>query len=94
MARVSEGANNMRPLSLGHKRKRSGNLKFKKGFFDFDTCFQNFLMVFNSRKGIAETISGLLFGFLKLCCKDFCYDHMTSQSLQICVLFIRSCNYN
>ena len=26
--------------------------------------------------------------------QDFCYDHMTSQPLQICFLFIRSWNFN
>ena len=26
--------------------------------------------------------------------RDFCYDHMTSQPLQVCFLFIRSCNFN
>ena len=26
--------------------------------------------------------------------QDFCYDHMTSQTLQICFLFIRSFNFN
>ena len=26
--------------------------------------------------------------------RDFCYDHMTSQPLQICFLVIRSCNFN
>ena len=26
--------------------------------------------------------------------RDFCYDRMTSQPLQICFLFIRSCNFN
>ena len=29
-----------------------------------------------------------------ICRRDFCYDHMTSQSLKICFLFIRSCNFN
>ena len=27
-------------------------------------------------------------------CQDICYDHMTSQSLQISSLFIHSCNFN
>ena len=48
----------------------------------------------NSREAISEAIIGLLLVFHLFRRQDFCYDHMTSQPLQICFLFIRSCNFN
>ena len=38
--------------------------------------------LFNSRKAIAEAIIGLFLGFFHR--QGFCFDHMTSQSPQIC----------
>ena len=38
-------------------------------------------------------ISGLVYVFL-FRRQGFCYNHMTSQPLQICFLFISSCNFN
>ena len=39
--------------------------------------------------------SGLVLLWSLFCKHDFCYDHKTSQSpLQICFLFIRSCNFS
>ena len=39
-------------------------------------------------------MSGLVLLFFLFRCQDFCYDHMRSQSLQICFLSIRSCHFN
>ena len=47
----------------------------------------------NSRTAIAGAIISLLLVFL-FRRQDFCYDLMTTQLLQICFLFIRSCNFN
>ena len=45
----------------------------------------SYLPFFNSREAIAEAIIGLLLFFFYLFRRhDFCYDHMTSQPLQIC----------
>ena len=51
------------------------------------------LSFFNSRTAIAGAIIGLLLVFL-FRRRNFCDDHMTSQLIQICFLFIRSCNFN
>ena len=48
--------------------------------------------VINSRTAVAGAIIGLLLVFF--CRRDFRYDHMTSQPLQVCFLFILSCNFN
>ena len=48
-----------------------------------------FLLVMSSRKAIGGAIIGLL-----LVCYDLCYDHMASQSLEICFLFSLSCIFN
>ena len=49
--------------------------------------------IINSREAIAEAIIGLVLVFF-ISSSTFFYDHMTSQPLQICFLFIRSCNFN
>ena len=49
--------------------------------------------VINRWKELTEAIIGPL-GFLKFCQQDLCYSYMTSQSFQICFLFICSCNFN
>ena len=66
---------------LGH------TCKFRLELFTvFSVCF------INSRTAIAGAIIGLLLVFL-FRRRDFCYDHMTSQPLQICFLFIHSCKF-
>ena len=60
----------------------------------FFHCILLFYFFFNSREAIAEAIIGVLLVFYLFCRHDFCYDHMTSHRLQICFLFIRSCNFN
>ena len=47
------------------------------------------LLFFNSRTAIAGAIIGLLLVF-SFCRRDFCYDHMTSQPLQIFFLFVHA----
>ena len=51
------------------------------------------LFVINSRTAIAGAIIDLLLVFL-FRRRDFCYNHMTSPPLQICFLFVLSCNFN
>ena len=54
--------------------------------FDIDFLF------FNSRTAIAGLL--LTFSWFFLFRRRYFYDHLTSQPLQICFLFIRSCNFN
>ena len=65
----------------------------------FENGFSNSLIV-RSRsssclvnENYLNCTSGLVLICLLFSRQDFCYDHMTSQ-LQICFLFIRSCNIN
>ena len=67
------------------------NFSLSQGIFLIQCGF--FKAVFNSRTAIAGAIFGLLLVFL-FRRRDFCYDHMRSQPLQICFLFIRSYNFN
>ena len=52
-------------------------------------CF----LFFNSHTAIAGAFIGLLLVYFLFRRRDFCDDHMMSQPLQICFLFILSCNF-
>ena len=82
------------PLQVCFSFIRSWNLTELRVWRRFSLLVESvsFICMINGREAIAEAIIGFLLVFC--CCRDFCSDHMTSQSLQICFLFIHSCSFN